>query len=377
MNYYYTLMNNIQELTTSKPKRSPKYVQLAEKLRKEILDGKFKVGECVPSQEQLVNRHKVALTTVRQAVGVLQNEGLLKSIQGKGIYVQNPAVNQDKHSNSPYTYKIGFLFVGSSLDSHYNHLLQLEIQKQTHNSGINVVFDTYFTDQDGEEQHVRQWTDGLNGVILTGYVDEKLLNLIRENVQHIVVIGGTISENEADVSKVSLRYDSLITQAVSFLAGFGHKNILGIACTDTTLPVLFEEYKAGLSASIQDLHLNGEMRGYTTNGMPEFVKEIIAMSELPTAIVSLGTEHSYRFMTQLIQSGIKVPEQISIIAVGEKRLVQGFKPDLTCMCNPTESIARPAIEAVIRSIKTNVRTLHEVSGVLAMGETCISMRNNL
>ena len=66
-------MDNIVTLQKSTAKQMPKYVLLAAKLRAEILGGKFKLGERVPSQERLVNKHKVALTTVRHAVEVLQN----------------------------------------------------------------------------------------------------------------------------------------------------------------------------------------------------------------------------------------------------------------------------------------------------------------
>lgn len=371
-------MDNIGTLTDTKGRRIPKYVKLAEKLRNDIMGGKFKPGESVPSQEELVNKYKMALATVRQAVGVLQNEGLLKSIHGKGNYVQNATVSQAGAVNLPYTYKIGFLFAGMSLESHYNHLLQFEIQKHTHNSNIDVVFDTYFTGREGEDRHIAEWSKNLNGVILTGYIDEKLLMLLRKNVKHILVIGGTISENkECSFSKICQHFEAIMSQAVSFLAVLGHKRIIATACTDTTLPIICEEFQKGFLTVVENLNLRGEMKEYTTDSMVECVNDIVTMSEKPTAIISLGTEHSYRFMTQLLIKGIKVPDDISIMAVGEKRLVQGCKPVLTCIGDSAETIAKSAIEAIIEAIKTDVAMHQKFPGVLSLGETCIPIKNDL
>jgi len=373
VNYYYTLMNNTETLTTIKSRRLPKYVQLAEKLRRDILDGKFKIGECVPSQERLVNQHKVALTTVRQAVEVLQNEGLLKSVHGKGIFVQDASA-YEKSAKAACEYKIGFLFAGSSLNSHFNHLVQLDIQKYTHNSGINIVFDTYFTGQQGEEQHITQWSEGLNGVILMGYIDDNLLNILRKNVKHFVVIGGTICSNEEGLSKITLDYKSAVLQAAGFFAGFGHKHIVGVVCTDTTLPVLCQEFDAGLKAASQEADVCTEMLGYTTGNMNELVNNIRNMPQQPTAMVSLGTEHSYRLMAQMVTSGLKVPEHISMIAIGDKRLTHGFTPKLTCISVQSEYVAQMTVEAVVRAVKSNICTFQEVPGVLSLGETCIPFK---
>jgi GntR family transcriptional regulator len=67
--------------------RVPLYIQLAGLLRRKIEDGAFAPGQRLPTLEGLEREFRVARVTVRQAVELLQKEGLVWSQQGKGTFV--------------------------------------------------------------------------------------------------------------------------------------------------------------------------------------------------------------------------------------------------------------------------------------------------
>lgn len=67
--------------------RVPLYIQVAGLLRRQIEDGVFSVGQKLPTLEGLEKEFHVARVTVRQAVDLLQKEGLVRSQQGKGTFV--------------------------------------------------------------------------------------------------------------------------------------------------------------------------------------------------------------------------------------------------------------------------------------------------
>lgn len=67
--------------------RAPRYVQVASILRRRIQDGQWGVGDKIATLEALEAEFQVARVTVRQAVELLQSEGLLRSHQGKGTFV--------------------------------------------------------------------------------------------------------------------------------------------------------------------------------------------------------------------------------------------------------------------------------------------------
>ena len=67
--------------------RVPRYLQVASVLRRRIRDGHWPVGAKIATLEELEHEFGVARVTVRQAIDLLQGEGLVKSFQGRGTFV--------------------------------------------------------------------------------------------------------------------------------------------------------------------------------------------------------------------------------------------------------------------------------------------------
>ena len=67
----------------------PKYRQLSDILRKEILKGTFRGGDRFYSERQLMKKFSVSQNTVIEGLRILENEGLIRRIQGKGKTQQN------------------------------------------------------------------------------------------------------------------------------------------------------------------------------------------------------------------------------------------------------------------------------------------------
>lgn len=66
----------------------PKYMKIADDLRAAILSGDLSHGGRMPTENMLMDRYGVASMTVRQAIAVLQAEGLTTSRRGSGVYVR-------------------------------------------------------------------------------------------------------------------------------------------------------------------------------------------------------------------------------------------------------------------------------------------------
>ena len=65
----------------------PIYVQLVEKLRIEIVSGKLKSGERMPSVRELALTTKVNPNTMQKALAELENEGLIYTERTNGKFV--------------------------------------------------------------------------------------------------------------------------------------------------------------------------------------------------------------------------------------------------------------------------------------------------
>jgi len=75
--------------------KNPMYIQLREILRTRIDDGEFVPGSAIPSENELAQEYGLHRLTVRSAITTLVNEGLLKPVQGKGVYVVGKKLNRD------------------------------------------------------------------------------------------------------------------------------------------------------------------------------------------------------------------------------------------------------------------------------------------
>ncbi len=67
----------------------PRYIQLATLFRNRISSGHWRVGERIPNVDALAQSLGVARETVRQALGLLSEQGLLVSTRAKGTFVRH------------------------------------------------------------------------------------------------------------------------------------------------------------------------------------------------------------------------------------------------------------------------------------------------
>ena len=77
----------------------PIYQQIAEQFKTDILAGKYKQGEYLPSIRGLAKELKISVITTMKAYEQLEAEGLVTAAQGKGFYVnaQDSEMLREQH----------------------------------------------------------------------------------------------------------------------------------------------------------------------------------------------------------------------------------------------------------------------------------------
>ncbi|MBO4416226.1 MAG: GntR family transcriptional regulator [Lachnospiraceae bacterium] len=77
----------------------PIYKQIADAFRSEILAGKYKQGEYLPSIRELAKDLRISVITTMKAYEQLEAEGLVTASQGKGFYVnaQDSEMLKEQH----------------------------------------------------------------------------------------------------------------------------------------------------------------------------------------------------------------------------------------------------------------------------------------
>ncbi len=93
------MQNGRYDLKISQTSGVPIYQQIADSFRADILAGRFKDGEFLPSIRELARDLKISVITTMKAYEQLEAEGLVTAMQGKGFYVnaQDSEMLKEQH----------------------------------------------------------------------------------------------------------------------------------------------------------------------------------------------------------------------------------------------------------------------------------------
>src|SRR5690606_8957478 len=84
--------------------RQPLYLQLAAEFRRCLESGVWPAGEQIPTLEALMQTYQVSRMTLRNALGVLESEGLISRGRGKGTFATQPS-NRTHSLSLPTTWE--------------------------------------------------------------------------------------------------------------------------------------------------------------------------------------------------------------------------------------------------------------------------------
>jgi GntR family transcriptional regulator of bglA len=69
-----------------------KYKEIADRLEKEIQEGKFNQTKKLPTEEEMIKEFEVSRNTIRKAVTQLVNRGYIYQVQGSGMFLREESV---------------------------------------------------------------------------------------------------------------------------------------------------------------------------------------------------------------------------------------------------------------------------------------------
>jgi GntR family transcriptional regulator len=71
----------------------PLYYQLQELLKEQIESGAWKPGDMLPSEPSLARRYGISRVVVRQALAILEDDGQIVRVKGRGTFVAEPKLD--------------------------------------------------------------------------------------------------------------------------------------------------------------------------------------------------------------------------------------------------------------------------------------------
>lgn len=144
--------------------RALKFEALAQELRRGIAAGSWPLGSLLPTEKQLVESTGYSLSTVRRAVDVLVDEGLILRRQGSGMYVSSASRQRTEQRT------IGVLIPDTRL--YFPTVLQ-GIEAGLSGSGTSIALATSQYDSRVEQEAIARFVEArVDGLLITPIISD-------------------------------------------------------------------------------------------------------------------------------------------------------------------------------------------------------------
>lgn len=334
-------------------KASPKYLELVRWINTQIQEKKLTAGQKIYSENELKEMFGVSRQTVRHAISVLEQEGMIRRVRGSGTYVNdNRFANISKRMRVAVvpTYVDGYIFP-RTIQGIENVLLE---------EGYSVQI-AFTNNQVGRERTILK--DILNRDEVVGIIVETTksgipnpnLDLYREILKRgIRVIFINSCYPEIDIPHVSINDRMAGYKMTKHLIDMGHRNIGAIIKLDDGqgrhrfAGYMDAMLEAGLG--IDDsriLWIDTEDMKH----MDRLTDRVLERYQGCTGVFCYNDEAAFGLLEVFKKAGIRVPQDISITSVDDSELAVLGDVELTSAPYPMEKLGKKAAENLLRMIK--------------------------
>jgi DNA-binding transcriptional regulator YhcF (GntR family) len=359
---------------------------IAVALRNDIRSGALNPGDLVPSYRALMQRHGVAVATVRHAIGLLQSEGLIATVRGRGCVVVKADRRWDMigvavlaHGDSRILIEelncLQKAFEARRCDIALrlvHPLSRVEIHDLPRTTPRTKQARSRLTEADLDG--LMAWARRLGGVMLSGDVTDEVIRRILELKLNCVVIGHPKDRESAEgLSMVTPDVESLMDLAVGYLAELGHRRILLVSGDGSWY---FDKLAACFHDSMRGRGLETGADPFVwysgVDGAAGFGSVFDLLPVKPTAIIAEEAVRADSIVRDLAAAGYAVPGDVSVMAISESAASAYVPTELTSVVTPTRTLLLRATEIMLKLLHAGTKTVYEekLAGRLVFGKTC-------
>lgn len=336
-----------------------KYQSLVNYILEQKEAGRLVPGEKLPSENELTEQFQISRQTVRKALSVLEEEGIVRRVKGSGTYLHsgNGGISEGKNS---------IALVTTYVDSYIFPKTIQGIESALFESGYSVQIS--FTNNTLErEKSILQdilGRDDIAGVIVEGTksgLPNPNIPLYRQLMaKRVPVLFINTYYPELDVPHVSLNDVTVAQKAVNYLIGKGHKDIGAILKLDDGQGRLrYLGYLSAMEAAgypVTDSRMvwidtdESKQLAYCTD-------KILNRVEACSALFCYNDLIAFQLIKILTAKGIRVPEDVSVIGIDDSDLALHSEVPITSLPHPKEKLGIKAAEILLQMIKGKKKDL--------------------
>lgn len=358
-----------------------KYRQLAEQLKKELTDYIRYEHSKLPTEQELCAHFQVSRQTVRQALLLLEEEGLISRRQGSGSYATGllPDAGQNHVA----------ILLSSDTEYIFPALLG-DLKAFLSKEGYSVS--VFITDNRTDTERI----------ILQRLSEEPLRGLIAEPSRSALLTPNFDLYERLSAAGTNIVFfhgyysnlpPSLYVKDDNFNGGFAlgqflmeqnHKQIAGIFQLDT---IQGQERHLGFVRSMLEagLPINEDtIAWFTTEQLTRlqkkqdtrFLSDFIGQTlQSCSAVICHNDEIAYWLIKELSYSNIRVPEDISIVSFDNSYLSDLSSPGLTSLSHEPHAMAEAAVSLLSRKMQGRSAESMELSWNLVGRGSCVRRKD--
>ncbi len=301
----------------------PKYIQIKNQLKEYMKNGKVKVGDLFFSDPQVAKMFGVTTKTARQAFQELRDEKLIYSVHGKGTFIADQYIPEERTKNI-------LIFACRDIKFCYSNLVSEDIggmQMAAEKYGYRFQFHEANAKHEVPKSIVDKSVDGV--ILLSGDRQSEVKEILKTKIPFVTL--NKILNEVPSVSFDEFKAGYLATEHL--IKDCGCRKILHL--TSGNWAQFAEERLAGYKAALKnnnikfnkDLILDGDC--YFPVAEKVITNFLKANGKCFDAIFAANDEMALAALKVLQQNNIKIPEDVKIIGCDNERSSEMSNPALT------------------------------------------------
>lgn len=233
----------------------------------------------------------------------------------------------------------------SNPSRHYLGEIQIGALQRGNAEGFSIAFEQLEEGAGGTAILPRGGAE-LAGAILTPPLTEDVVLMQRLAEAGTPFVRLSHTEAEGEVGHVTMDDEAAAQEAASHLAALGHRRIGFIAGPASHPQSLLREagFRAGLAAHGLTLEDHLIVRGnFDFESGLQAAGQLLALAQRPTAIFASNDDMAAAVLTAAYRSGLRVPQQLSVIGFDDTPVASIVYPALTTIAQPSREMASIAV----------------------------------
>jgi len=336
-----------------------KYIEIAEQLRSEILFGKYRVGEKIPTIRELAVKFHVNPQTVNKATAYLASLGYLEPRQGRGSIVTYPESGSSTRNGIWMLIDRNRSRLLTNLDevSNYHakdiYLTYLLIMSRR---GLPSGFIVYDRETSEVSEDFLDRIGSVSGFVAQGRLPEAYIRILEKENIPTVFINRPVPPGKYGRFGSILIDNSLIQQLVNYIISLGHRKILYLLSDEFEENEVFQERYHLVESAVSAWGKNAskvEIFRYSIDDLQSIQSFQEKVQEGFSAGIGYNDTSALGAYSLANACGYKIPSDLSIAGFDDIMAAKTAIPPLTTIRVNRSVLTNKAIELLDELVKSS------------------------